>query len=286
MNAMNAAPSLTHLLATLPDLLLVVRIEDYCQAGPAAVLPRRDPAHLCLLLTTGEAQVLVAHERYVVPANSLVFIPAEQVFAWQFGVEAAGYLCRFAPALLAGQAAPEELNFAPGGTPLVPLAAATTGHLQKVMDRILSLRYQEGLPPLGLLQSYLFIILAEARHVYLVAPAAPVSAARQLTATFRRLLADRITHTHHVGTYAAWLRVTSNHLGKAVKTTTGKSPKAWLEEALVLEAQVLLQTDLPIAEVARQVGLQDSFYFSRLFKKVTGQRPGQWRAALGLPAAD
>ncbi|MGI4832401.1 MAG: helix-turn-helix domain-containing protein [Janthinobacterium lividum] len=53
-----------------------------------------------------------------------------------------------------------------------------------------------------------------------------------------------------------------------------------MEEALVLEAQVLLQTDLPIAQIAGQIGIQDPTYFSRLFKKVTGQSPGQWRTGV------
>lgn len=84
----------------------------------------------------------------------------------------------------------------------------------------------ESSVPVGLLQSYLLIILAEARHAHRSEPAVPPSATLTLTTAFRQLLNSRITHTHHVGPYAAWLRVTPNHLDKAVKASTGKSPTA------------------------------------------------------------
>lgn len=106
---------LRHLLAATPTPLLLARVEDYCQAVPQAVLPRRDPAYLCLLLTGGEAQVSAAHEPHLVLANSLVFIPAGQIFAFQLGRGASGYLYRFDPALLVGLAAPDELDFRQSG---------------------------------------------------------------------------------------------------------------------------------------------------------------------------
>jgi len=208
-------------------------------------------------------------------------MPAGQIFACQFDQAAAGYLCRIDIALLQERATTEKLQVGPGGAPLVALDGAVTGHLQKVMERVLSLYRLESLPPVGLLQSYVAIILVEAQHANQSALAAPISAARQLTTAFRQLLASRITHTHHASTYAAWLRVTPNHLSRVVKMTMGKSPQAWLYEALMLEAQLLLQTDLSIAEVAHQVGLANSSHFSRLFKKVTGHRPGQWRIDCG-----
>jgi AraC-like DNA-binding protein len=81
-----------------------------------------------------------------------------------------------------------------------------------------------------------------------------------------------------VGEYAQALHVTPNHLNKAVKGVTGKSPSRWIDETLVLEAKVLLhQTDLSVGEVAAALGLFDASYFSRLFKKYAGVTPVAFR---------
>jgi len=37
--------------------------------------------------------------------------------------------------------------------------------------------------------------------------------------------------------------------------------------------QLLTQTDLKIKEIADRIGYDDPYYFSRLFKQVTGQSP-------------
>ena len=42
-------------------------------------------------------------------------------------------------------------------------------------------------------------------------------------------------------------------------------------------AELLLTTDLNIAEIGFQVGINDPFYFSRCFKKSFGKSPLQYR---------
>jgi AraC-like DNA-binding protein len=44
------------------------------------------------------------------------------------------------------------------------------------------------------------------------------------------------------------------------------------------EARALLaETNLPVAEVARRVGLSDPGYFSSLFSRTHGTSPREWR---------
>ncbi len=64
---------------------------------------------------------------------------------------------------------------------------------------------------------------------------------------------------------------------------TGMSPIQFLLELRVHKAKELLahQTDLPVSHIADAVGYRDSFYFSRLFKKVTSYSPTEYRALFG-----
>ena len=56
----------------------------------------------------------------------------------------------------------------------------------------------------------------------------------------------------------------------------------WIIERRMAEARKLLaETDLPVAEVARRVGVSDPGYFSRLFGRAHGTSPRKWR---GRPA--
>jgi len=77
------------------------------------------------------------------------------------------------------------------------------------------------------------------------------------------------------------LHISPNHLNKAVKAATGKSPSVWIDEAIVLEAKVLLyQSQYAISDVAGELGLHDPSYFSRLFKKYEGITPQNFRARI------
>ncbi|GEK34405.1 helix-turn-helix transcriptional regulator [Kurthia sibirica] len=59
---------------------------------------------------------------------------------------------------------------------------------------------------------------------------------------------------------------------------TGLSPNTYITEYRISKAKILLErAELSIAEVAERVGYDDCFYFSRVFKKQTGQSPSIYR---------
>jgi AraC-like DNA-binding protein len=98
---------------------------------------------------------------------------------------------------------------------------------------------------------------------------------------FQSLVHTHFKTQHRVADYAAMLHVSPNHLNKSVKAATGKSPSRWIDEAIVLEAKVLLyQSHHTISDVATEIGLQDPSYFSRLFKKYEGITPQTFRSRI------
>jgi AraC-like DNA-binding protein len=67
-----------------------------------------------------------------------------------------------------------------------------------------------------------------------------------------------------------------------VRRRTGRTVQEWIIERRMVEARELLaETDLPVGEVARRVGIPDAGYFSRLFSRAHGGTPRQWRAGQG-----
>jgi len=92
-----------------------------------------------------------------------------------------------------------------------------------------------------------------------------------------------LVHKHHiahkeVGFYSEMLNLSDNYLNKCVKKTTGKPPKQWISEISILHAQILLQDNSKeIAEIAFELNYQSPSYFTRLFKKITGLTPSEYR---------
>jgi AraC-like DNA-binding protein len=89
-------------------------------------------------------------------------------------------------------------------------------------------------------------------------------------------------HRHRrftLGELAAQARLSVPHYCTCFKRQTGSSPMNYFQRLKIQHcAQLLALTDLQVEEIGAAVGLDDPFYFSRLFRKVMGQSPRQFRA--------
>lgn len=82
----------------------------------------------------------------------------------------------------------------------------------------------------------------------------------------------------HLEDYASEAFVTAGHLNRMVKQATGKSVGSWIGIArMVMAKRLLSETELPVAQIATEVGLDDSSYFSRFFKHQVGMTPLAFR---------
>jgi AraC family transcriptional regulator, transcriptional activator of pobA len=72
--------------------------------------------------------------------------------------------------------------------------------------------------------------------------------------------------------------MTPGHLTTVVRRRTGRTVQEWIIERRMAEARTILEeTDLPVAEIARRVGVFDPSYFSRQFTRIHGISPRKWR---------
>ncbi|MHC5201295.1 helix-turn-helix domain-containing protein [Myroides sp. LJL119] len=103
---------------------------------------------------------------------------------------------------------------------------------------------------------------------------------RQLDIAFRFREFVQQFHIEHKNVlfYANLLHISENYLNKCVKEATNKPPKQWINEISILHSQILLQDkSRDIAGIAFELNYNSASYFTRLFKKVTGYSPSDYR---------
>ncbi len=77
---------------------------------------------------------------------------------------------------------------------------------------------------------------------------------------------------------ASLLNVGYHWLRRAFKDETGLSINQYILQLRIIRGkQLLLRTDMTLAEIAADAGFSDANYFSRMFKEKTDSAPGEWR---------
>ncbi|QKS02041.1 helix-turn-helix transcriptional regulator [Sphingomonas sp. CL5.1] len=94
----------------------------------------------------------------------------------------------------------------------------------------------------------------------------------------KKLLCDHLSDPLDVGTIAELLGVSRSHFIDAFANSTGKTPYQWLILLRVERArELLLSSELPLAEIALACGFYDQSHFNRTFVRTIGTSPGRWR---------
>lgn len=276
--------------AALPawqDLLHLEWISERGESHQREIRPHQHDSLLQLVyVRSGHGEVSLENSRMIFRAPCLILLPQRTVHAFRYSADTNG------PVVTAAQ------------RPLESTARILSGDVLALMQRpaVVPLPWPaDGSEPIWPLFQ---LLEAEARseargnvaagHALLIAllvqvarleqPAAsarPLSGRRSaLLAQFRELVDERYPRHWSLGRYAEALGVTTATLGRACREQLGAAPSAIINERLAREAQrQLAYTALDIQQIAGNLGFADAAYFSRFFRKQTGFKPREFRAA-------
>lgn len=80
--------------------------------------------------------------------------------------------------------------------------------------------------------------------------------------------------------FAGLTRLSTSHFARAFRATIGEAPYAYLIRCRIQRAkELMLETDLPLVQIALDCGLADQAHMTRLFTRLVGVSPGAWRRA-------
>ncbi|MEM8935612.1 MAG: helix-turn-helix domain-containing protein, partial [Pseudomonadota bacterium] len=95
---------------------------------------------------------------------------------------------------------------------------------------------------------------------------------------FNELIERYFRQGWKVKDYADVLGVSITQLRSACTDSTGKSPMKLVHDRLITEAKrQLIFSDMTMEEISFWLGMSSAAYFTRFFKKETGQPPSEFR---------
>ncbi|HEY9839686.1 MAG TPA: helix-turn-helix domain-containing protein, partial [Candidatus Obscuribacterales bacterium] len=157
-------------------------------------------------------------------------------------------------------------------SPLLKIPPAEMAELTQILrwwekDNTLTARWHRQLAG-----SYLRLLLLRCGQLADRPRLLPAIGESEIWPRFRQLLESQFRRWHQVSNYADALAVTPGHLNELVRQASGRSAKRVIQERLMLEARrAAWFSQDSLKQIAYDLGFEDPAYFSRLFRRCSGQ---------------
>jgi AraC-like DNA-binding protein len=153
--------------------------------------------------------------------------------------------------------------------------------LFEILNKILHSRNDQK--DAEIILAHLNSLLTELNNAYFKSVAKEKSEPKKLSKyiEFKIAVETHLTEQHSIHSIAGNLSITTNNLYNIVKEFSGVSPKEFITNRLMLEAQrKLFYSETSVKELAYELGFSDPDYFSKLFKKTTGKSVTQFAESI------
>lgn len=243
----------------------------------------RDDYYIIALQEQGQTTFMLDFTPVVMKGPCLIYILPGQVHSFTDVGNASGWFLGFDP-LLVDEPLRDLFEEALGCSDPLPLDPAALHRLCTCLELLLEQqdRYGDALFTRQVIHALLASFLGMMATLYQERAEDRLQLSNRplhITRAFRKMLRQQFHSLKSPAAYAAAQHLSPSYLNESVKAVTGLSVSQHIHQEILLEARRLLYySDKSVKEIAYELGYEDHTYFSRLFRKVIGITPGEFRA--------
>lgn len=109
---------------------------------------------------------------------------------------------------------------------------------------------------------------------------ATLSREQTLFDRFIYLVNQNATREHQLSFYANKMCLTERYLGTVIRQASGTTAKEWIDRAIITRIKIELKhTNKSVVQIAEEMNFPNPSFFSKYFKRLTGQTPLAYRQA-------
>jgi len=266
------------------DDLLISRFAPYLQKHQNLSMAHKHSFYHVVFFTEGGGTHAIDFKSFAVKPYQIYFMVPGQVHSWSFDGPVDGYIINFSASFfqsfLLRPDYLDNLPFFTGNVDDEVINLNTNLHRQVVdlFEQLVTESNHIGRMGMDLIKAMmlqLFILVArQGEGKQSLAPNYNYT----LLQSFRKLTDKNFATLKLPKDYAALLYITPNHLNAMCNDILGISAGDVIRNRVILEAKrLLVNLDLNITAIAGQLNFADNSYFTKFFKKHTGQTPEEFR---------
>lgn len=239
---------------------------------------RKEPIaeNVLIYCMEGSGKYSVDGQEYCISANQYVILPAGRPHAYfsdnknPWTIYWIHFTGNHAAVYAQGALAPQDVK---------PNIHSRINHRNTIFEEIfhtLELGYSQE--SLRYVSSLLHYYLASMRYLKQYRENSNTDSERMFSDEAIHYMKENIEKKVSLEDIAKYLGYSVSHFSMVFKKQTGMSPLSYMNKLKIEEACYLLKnTDMKINQICHKVGIEDCYYFSRLFSKTMGMAPSEYR---------
>lgn len=253
------------------------RLEDLVRDFKGIDQPHAHDFYMVMYVAEGSGSHTIDFKTYPIAPNQLYFLTPGQVHNWELSQDSKGFTLFFEAHFFTSMYNQRLYEYPFYHT----LQHVPILQLEPDVDVFKSLftcafnEFQEAKSTHDtIILAYLYLLLEKANQFYKEEQVMDTNSHYTKIRHFEELVNQHFVTEREVRAYANWMNLSPNYLNAICKTYLNKTASQLIQERLLIEAQRLLtHTGMSIKEISYHLNFKDTSYFSRFFRKHTGQTP-------------